>query len=76
MFFYCHCSMFQNTCPPAHDKIGIRGLLFWDPIMVSDIRWNFEKFLIDKKGKPRFRFVPSTNPDQLEPFIKHISENP
>ena len=64
---------FQHTCPPAHETIGNRGTLFWDPIKVTDVRWNFEKFLIDGNGKPRFRFPPKTEPNQLEPFIKYIS---
>jgi len=31
----------------------------------NDIRWNFEKFLIDKSGKPIKRFSPKTKPEDL-----------
>jgi len=28
----------------------------WDPVYTSDITWNFEKFLIDKHGRPFKRY--------------------
>jgi len=30
----------------------------WDPVLTTDITWNFEKFLIDKKGEPYKRYDP------------------
>lgn len=30
------------------------------------IKWNFEKFLIDKKGKVVERYPPTTSPFQIE----------
>uniref|UniRef100_A0A914X442 glutathione peroxidase n=1 Tax=Plectus sambesii TaxID=2011161 RepID=A0A914X442_9BILA len=50
----------KYTCPPTSDKIGNRDVLFWDPIKGSDVVWNFEKYLIDKRGRPRVRFFPGT----------------
>uniref|UniRef100_A0A914X891 Glutathione peroxidase n=1 Tax=Plectus sambesii TaxID=2011161 RepID=A0A914X891_9BILA len=50
----------KNTCPPTSQKIGKREELFYDPIKTNDVVWNFEKFLIDKRGRPRFRFFPAT----------------
>jgi len=32
----------------------------WDPVYTSDITWNFEKFLIDKHGKPFRRYDSGT----------------
>jgi glutathione peroxidase-family protein len=29
------------------------------PIRTTDITWNFEKFLVDRQGRPRFRFHPT-----------------
>jgi glutathione peroxidase-family protein len=40
---------------------------------VSDITWNFEKFLVDAKGRPRYRFHP-TNWSHGEAVQKYIDE--
>ncbi len=37
-------------------------------------RWNFEKFLIDGTGKPRFRFHPNTPPEDMENHIETLLE--
>ena len=36
------------------------------------IKWNFTKFLIDRKGKPVKRFGPSTKPEEMEETIKKL----
>lgn len=33
------------------------------------VRWNFEKFIIDREGAPVYRFDSSINPLDLEPVI-------
>lgn len=33
--------------------------LFYEPLAIGDIHWNFEKFLIGKDGKPYTRYHPS-----------------
>lgn len=33
--------------------------IFYSPVKIGDIHWNFEKFLIDKTGKPYARYHPS-----------------
>ncbi len=38
----------------------------------NDIRWNFEKFLIDANGKPVKRFAPKTKPVELENDIEQL----
>ena len=35
----------------------------------SDITWNFEKFLVDKKGNIVARFPPPTTPEQIAELI-------
>ena len=35
----------------------------------DDIKWNFEKFLIDGEGKVVERFSPMVTPEQLEPQV-------
>ena len=35
----------------------------------DDIRWNFEKFLVDGEGRLVQRFDPMTTPEQIEPTV-------
>ncbi len=45
-----------------------------DPDYASkpDIKWNFTKFLIDRKGRVVARFEPVVSPEQLEPEIEAL----
>lgn len=36
------------------------------------IKWNFTKFLIDKKGQPIKRYAPTTKPSKLKKDIEHM----
>jgi glutathione peroxidase len=36
------------------------------------IKWNFTKFLIDRKGQPRERFAPTTRPEALGGEIEKL----
>jgi len=38
------------------EKFGGSTVVLWTPVARSDIAWNFEKFLLDKEGKPVKRF--------------------
>ncbi len=40
----------------------------------SDIRWNFEKFLIDRNGKVTARFSTKVKPEEIEQQIKQLIE--
>lgn len=39
---------------------------------VNDIRWNFEKFLVNKEGVVVKRFAPKTTPLEIEEEIKNL----
>lgn len=47
-----------------------------DPSQSRDIRWNFEKFLIDRKGKVVARFMPDVEPtneiitNEIEKYLR------
>uniref|UniRef100_A0A8C9CT35 Glutathione peroxidase n=1 Tax=Phocoena sinus TaxID=42100 RepID=A0A8C9CT35_PHOSS len=45
-------SFLKNSCPPTSDFFGSSSQLFWEPMKVHDIRWNFEKFLVGPDGVP------------------------
>lgn len=47
--------------------------LYYEPLRVGDIHWNFEKFLINKEGKPVMRYHPSvTDPEALKDDINAL----
>lgn len=50
--------------------------MFWSPVRQGDITWNFEKFLIDRKGRARYRFNPRNwaNGTVVEPYIEKLLE--
>lgn len=65
----------KDVCPPTTDEIGEKYNMHWDPIRGSDLVWNFEKFLLDRSGRPRYRFHPASwGPDGsfVVPFIREL----
>ncbi|KJH41244.1 glutathione peroxidase [Dictyocaulus viviparus] len=64
----------KESCPQTVEKIGKTDELMYNPVRANDITWNFEKFLIDRKGRPRFRFHPTawTHGDVVQPFIEQL----
>ena len=76
------CNTKYNITFPLFDKIEVNGDET-NPLYTylketlplegkNDIRWNFEKFLIDKNGKPVKRFAPRTKPADLETEIQEF----
>uniref|UniRef100_A0AAQ6IT80 glutathione peroxidase n=1 Tax=Anabas testudineus TaxID=64144 RepID=A0AAQ6IT80_ANATE len=60
----------KNSCPPVGDSFGSpTGRLFWEPMKTSDIKWNFEKFLVGPDGKPVMRWHPSVNISEIRADI-------
>jgi glutathione peroxidase len=64
------CSTKYNVTFQLFDKIKVLGddknplydkLIKFDP--AGDVKWNFEKFIIDKNGNVAGRFTPKTLPD-------------
>ncbi|GAA6074893.1 glutathione peroxidase 3, partial [Tachysurus ichikawai] len=66
----------KNACPPVSDSFGDPiGRLFWEPLKVTDIKWNFEKFLVGPDGKPLMRWFPRVNVSEVRAdIIKLIKE--
>lgn len=48
----------KSSCPPVGDSFGDPDNLYWKPLKISDVKWNFEKFLIGPDGKPVQRWHP------------------
>uniref|UniRef100_A0A8C3W9A2 Glutathione peroxidase n=1 Tax=Catagonus wagneri TaxID=51154 RepID=A0A8C3W9A2_9CETA len=69
----------KNSCPPTSDLLGSSDQLFWEPMKVHDIRWNFEKFLVGPDGVPVMRWyhrasVSTVKSDILEYLKQFKSE--
>jgi glutathione peroxidase-family protein len=41
-------------------------------LFMATIKWNFEKFLIDKKGTVRDRYASTTTPESLKSTIDKL----
>ncbi|KAL7868366.1 hypothetical protein SRHO_G00097500 [Serrasalmus rhombeus] len=66
----------KNACPPVGDSFGNpTNRLFWEPLKVSDIKWNFEKFLVGPNGKPLKRWFPRVSVSEVRnDIIRLISQ--
>lgn len=60
----------KTSCPPVGDVLGDRERLFWDPMRLYDIKWNFEKFLVGPDGKPVMRWHPSVPVSEVKAEIR------
>jgi glutathione peroxidase len=49
---------------------GVFGVLGVSAL--GSIKWNFTKFLVDRKGQAVERYAPSTVPEELEPEIEKL----
>jgi len=62
----------KKHCPSTRDGFASKDSLFYSPVKVNDVRWNFEKFLVSPEGKPVKRYDPSTHPDTIEADIVQL----
>ncbi|XP_041031985.1 CUE domain-containing protein 2-A-like [Carcharodon carcharias] len=60
------------SCPFVNPIIGDRTRLHWSPLKVSDVRWNFEKFLVDVDGQPFKRYDLDAPFDIIEDDISTL----
>lgn len=57
-------------CPPTRDFFAApSSKLFYNPIRNSDVRWNFEKFLVNRLGIPVKRYDAGTKPLEISTDI-------
>uniref|UniRef100_A0A672SM33 Glutathione peroxidase n=1 Tax=Sinocyclocheilus grahami TaxID=75366 RepID=A0A672SM33_SINGR len=60
----------KNACPPVGDSFGNpTNRLFWEPLKINDIKWNFEKFLVGPDGRPVMRWFPRVNVSEVRADI-------
>ncbi|CAH1793947.1 unnamed protein product [Owenia fusiformis] len=66
----------KRYCPAPDKFFRAKHRLYYDKQEVNDIRWNFEKFLIDKHGRPYMRYNPTTAPDSIRADIEQLLNQP
>jgi glutathione peroxidase len=49
-------------------------LVTWSPVRRYDISWNFEKFLVNRKGQAVHRFSPRFQTTDLKTYIEQLLE--
>ncbi|KAK9406477.1 glutathione peroxidase 3 [Crotalus adamanteus] len=66
----------KNSCPPVVESFGDPAKLFWSPMKIHDIKWNFEKFLVNPQGKPVMRWFQRTNVSSVKnDIIRYMKKN-
>lgn len=63
--------MLQLHCPTTRDGFSEKKNLFYEPLKNWDVRWNWEKFLIDRSGRPVTRYDASTHPNLISNDIEN-----
>ncbi len=43
---------------------------------IRSVKWNFTKFLVNRKGEPVARYAPTTSPEHLRDDIRNLLEEP
>lgn len=81
------CKLNYDVTFPVMAKVNVNGAQA-DPLFVylkeqkggifgDAIKWNFSKFLIDRKGEVVNRYAPQTKPEQIrEDILKILTETP
>jgi len=59
----------KSRCPSVRKEFQASYKLYYEPYHQDDIRWNFEKFLINEKGQPVRRYDESLDPMEIVPDI-------
>jgi len=59
----------KSRCPSVRKEFQASYKLYYEPYHQDDIRWNFEKFLINERGHPVRRYDESLDPMEIVPDI-------
>jgi glutathione peroxidase len=68
-------SFLKRSCPSTREGFSGKNRLYYEPLHVRDIRWNWEKFLIHPFfGTPLRRYDPSFDPNDMVQDIQSLLE--
>lgn len=62
----------KGYCPPASLHFAPKDRLSYDGLKSNDILWNFEKFLIDRRGIPVIHYSETYEPQDIEADIRDL----
>ncbi|KAK7479070.1 hypothetical protein BaRGS_00029662 [Batillaria attramentaria] len=66
-------SYLKAYCPPVQEAFNTEGPgIYYKPYKNSDVRWNFEKFLINKMGVPVLRYHTGYLPEDIRKDIEDL----
>lgn len=63
----------KSRCPSPEPSFSKKDLLFYSPQHNNDVRWNFEKFLLDRRGIPVKRYQPAFAPQDMRSDIDQLT---
>jgi len=67
----------KGACGPTFTQFSKTKNLFYEPLRVGDISWNFEKFLIGRDGTPLVRYHPHViKEEDMIPDIREALDKP
>lgn len=62
----------KSHCPPTWQSFASKYRLHYEGLQVPDVRWNFEKFLVDRKGVPVIRYSETFLPGDITQDIQNL----
>jgi glutathione peroxidase len=62
----------RQYCPSPRRNFAEKDTLLYDLFDPDDIRWNFEKFLLDRNGRPVLRYRSSVEPIDIAPDVERL----
>ncbi|KAM7304126.1 hypothetical protein ISCGN_014026 [Ixodes scapularis] len=62
----------KSHCPSPNPAFNAKERLFYSPQHNNDIRWNFEKILINRRGIPVKRYEPRFMPEDIAGDIERL----
>merc|ERR1719278_357682 len=63
-----------GRCDSPVPTLSNPQMLYYSPLSVEDVRWNFEKILFDRAGQPFKRYESASEPFDLEEDIRLLIE--
>lgn len=61
-----------DVCDSPGSAFNTKGAYMYDMFSSNDVRWNFEKILFDKQGKPYRRYVANTEVEEILADIEFL----